>query len=84
MADLSAILKALDAIRDLVAAGEEAGWDLVPELREVLEQGRSAHTTLRDHFGASETVTAVFNALPEVDEYAPQSFDTTLRSDDDK
>lgn len=38
----------LDAIRDLVAAAEEQGWDtLEPGLRETLDRGREAHATLQ-------------------------------------
>lgn len=41
----------LIALRDLVAAAEEAGWDTT-ENREVLDDGRQAYAALRDFFGA--------------------------------
>lgn len=36
----------LDAIRDLVAAAEEQGWDTEPSLRGILDRGRDAYAAL--------------------------------------
>lgn len=37
----------LDAIRDLVVAAEEQGWDAVPDLKPVLDAGRDAYADLQ-------------------------------------
>ncbi len=37
----------LDAIRGLVAAAEEQGWDLIPGNREILQRGRDAYADLQ-------------------------------------
>lgn len=37
----------LDAIRNLVAAAGEQGWDALPDLKPVLDAGRDAHAALR-------------------------------------
>lgn len=48
----------LIALRDLVAAAEEAGWDTT-ENREVLDKGREAYAALRDFFGADRDTDAL-------------------------
>lgn len=37
----------LDAIRDLVVAAEEQGWDTLPDLKPVLDKGRDAYGDLQ-------------------------------------
>ena len=37
----------LDAIRNLVAAAGEQGWDALPDLKPVLDAGRDAHAAPR-------------------------------------
>lgn len=37
----------LDAIRELVAAAEEQGWDVIPDLKPVLDAGREAYADLQ-------------------------------------
>lgn len=37
----------LDAIRDLIAAAEEQGWDTHVDLKPVLERGRDAYADLQ-------------------------------------
>ncbi|MBN9073982.1 MAG: hypothetical protein J0H34_20770 [Rhizobiales bacterium] len=37
----------LDAIRDLVVAAEEQGWDTLPDLKSALDRGRDAYADLQ-------------------------------------
>lgn len=37
----------LHAIRELVEAAEEQGWDALPDLKPVLDAGRDAYTALQ-------------------------------------
>lgn len=37
----------LNAIRDLVVAAEEQGWDTLPDLKPVLDKGREAYADLQ-------------------------------------
>lgn len=37
----------LDAIRELVIAAEEQGWDTLPDLKPVLDAGRDAYAALQ-------------------------------------
>jgi hypothetical protein len=39
--------KVLDAIRELVIAAEEAGWDAIPGNKEILQRGRDAYADLQ-------------------------------------
>lgn len=48
----------LTAIRDLVAAAEEAGWDTT-ENRETLDKGREAYAALKAFFADDEAMIAV-------------------------
>lgn len=37
----------LDAIRELVVSAEEQGWDVYPDLKPVLDNGREAYAALQ-------------------------------------
>jgi hypothetical protein len=43
-------VKMLASVRELVSAGEEAGWDLTVN-QHILDNGREAYQSLRRHFG---------------------------------
>lgn len=54
----------LDAIRDLVAAAEEDGWDLRKDLAPVLDAGRDAYAALRIVMADADEDQAPYQAGP--------------------
>lgn len=56
MAGLVKLSKSIAAIRDLVEAAEEAGWDIT-ENKNILDRGRDAYAMLQKTAVMTETVT---------------------------